>query len=119
MADVETLRERGVDIAFDFEVEKAGRYKFSAILLDNVFGGRYQPLLDDQPLGPVLDMCSKGGDWREYVFDLHDLESGTHTFKLSGRGSSPLQRTIGPKLYSVGISSLILLRMEDMPGFQR
>lgn len=105
-------------IEFDFELEKAGRYKFSAILLDNVFGGLYQPLLDDKPLGPVLDMCSKGADWKEYVFDLHDLESGTHTFKLSGRGASPHQRTIGPKHYAVGISSLILLRMEDMQGYQ-
>jgi len=105
-------------IEFDFEIKKAGRYKFSAVLVDNVFGGCYQPSLDDRPLGPVLDMGSKGADWREYVFDLHDLKVGAHTFKLAGKGASAKQRTIGPKLYAVGISSLILLRMEDMEGYQ-
>lgn len=59
-----------------------------------------------------------GCDWREYVFDLHDLKEGTHTFKLAGKGASAIQRTTGPKLYAVGISSLILLRMEDMKGYQ-
>ncbi len=106
------------EIEFDFEITEPGRYRFSAILLDSVFGSRYQPFLDDKPLGPVLDMNSKGGDWREYVFDMHDLEKGTHTFKLSGRGASTGRRTIGPKLYGVGISSLILLRMEDMEGYK-
>ncbi len=104
-------------IEFDFEIEEPGRYRFSAVLLDSVFGSRYQPFLDDEPLGPVLDMNSKGGDWREYVFDLHDLDAGTHTFKLSGRGASPNRRTIGPKLHAIGISTLILLRMQDMKGY--
>lgn len=106
------------EIEFDFDIAKPGKYRFSAVLLDSVFGSRYQPFLDGKPLGPVLDMNSKGADWREYVFDLHDLEKGAHTFKLAGRGPSPGRRTIGPQWYGVGISSLILLRLEDMKGYQ-
>ncbi len=105
------------EIEFDFEITEPGRYRISAILVDSVLGSRYQPFLDSKPLGPVLDMNSKGADWREYVFDLHDLEQGTHTFKLAGRGASPKLRTIGPRKFSVGISSLILLRMQDMQGY--
>jgi hypothetical protein len=105
-------------IEFDFELKEAGRYKLSAVLIDNIFGGLYQPLLDEKPLGPVLDMCSKGADWHEYVFDLHDLESGKHTLKLKGQGASPRQRSIGPKLYGIGISSILLLRMENMQGYE-
>ncbi len=63
-------------------------------------------------------MGSKGSDWKEYVFDLHDLEAGAHTFKLAGKGASAKRRTTGPKLYAIGISSLILLRMEDMEGYR-
>lgn len=106
------------EIEFDFELEEPGKYRFSAVLMDSLFGSRYQPFLDNKPLGPELDMNSKGGDWREYVFDLHDLDKGAHTFKLSGRGASPKRRTIGPEFYEVGISSLILLRLEDMEGYQ-
>jgi len=106
------------EIEFDFEIAEPGRYRVSAVLMDAVFGSRYQPFLDGKPLGPVLDMNSKGGDWREYLFDLHDLDKGTHTFKLAGRGASPTQRTIGPKFFAVGVSSLILLRLEDMKGYE-
>ena len=105
-------------IEFDFEIAETGRFRLSAVLGDSVFGSRYQPFLDDMPLGPVLDMNSKGGDWREYVFDLHDLAKGPHTFRLSGRGASPKRRTTGPESFGIDISTIILLRMEDMKGYQ-
>lgn len=105
-------------ISFDFNVEKAGTYKVSAVLLKSITGGLYQPFLDGKELGNVIDFRSKGYDWEEHVFDIHLLTAGKHTFQLDGRGASPGQRTVGPKWFEAGVSSLILLRMEDMAGFQ-
>ncbi len=101
-------------IEFTFEVNEAGKYKVSAVLADALFGGRYQPFIDGNPAGPELDMVSKGGDWTEYVFGLFRLEKGSHTFSLEGRGDSPRMRPSLQKKYAVAISSLILLRIEDL-----
>ncbi len=105
-------------IQFDFEVEKAGLYKVSAILLKTIAGGRYQVLLDGQQAGPVLDLNGEAYDWQEYAFDLHRLKAGQHTLEFVGRGASDKQRSFGPKLYEVGVSTLLLLRMEDMAGYK-
>jgi hypothetical protein len=106
------------EIEFDFDVAEPGRYRISAMLIASLFGSRYQPMLDGEPLGPVLDMYCRGFDWTEYNFDLHDLQKGTHTLKLAGRGASPHARTMAPKMFAVGINSLILLRLEDMEGYE-
>lgn len=105
-------------ITFDFNVEQPGTYKVSAVLTKSITGGLYQPYLDGEKIGPVVDLCSKGYDWEEFVFDVHPLAAGKHTFQLAGRGASPGQRSIGPKWFEAGVSSLILLRMEDMAGFR-
>ncbi len=105
-------------IAFTFEVEQAGLYKVSAILLQSIFGSRYQALLDGKKVGSLLDLNGKGYDWQEHVFDLHRLEAGKHTFALAGQGASEHQRSFGPQLFEAGVSTLILLRMEDMAGYQ-
>jgi len=105
-------------ITFDFAVEKAGLYKVSAILLKTISGGRYQVLLDGKETGPVLDLNGEAYDWQEYVFDLHALEAGKHTLEFAGRGVSDKQRTFLPRLYEVGVSTLLLLRMEDMAGYK-
>ena len=101
-------------IDFEFEVEKPGKYKVSAVLVDGLFGGVYQPLIDDIAAGPVLDMVSKGGDWTEYVFGRFELEKGTHTLSFEGKGDSPKMRPSLPKKYEIGISTIILLRIEDL-----
>jgi len=102
------------EIEFEFEVKEAGRYKFSAVLIDNIFGSIYQPFVDNQAIGPVLDMVSKGGDWREFNFGVFRFEKGTHKFKLQGKGASLNSPPSVPQKYSVGISSLSLLRLEDL-----
>lgn len=56
------------------------------------FGSRYQPLVDDKPAGPILDMVSKGGDLTEYCFGDFKLDQGKHKFKLQGKGASPNRR---------------------------
>jgi hypothetical protein len=102
------------EIEFEFEVKASGNYKVSAILVDNIFGSRYQPLIDDQTAGPLLDMLSKGGDWAEYNFGVFKLNKGMHKFKLQGKGASPNRMGSLPEKFSVGISSLILLPLDNL-----
>ena len=101
-------------IDFELNVDEPGKYKVSAVLADNLFGGKYQPYVDGKTAGPVLDMVSKGGDWNEYVFGLFHLEKGKHTLSFEGKGDSPRMRPSLPKKYEIGVSSIILLRIEDL-----
>ena len=102
------------EIEFEFDVSEAGKYKFSAVLIDNVFGSRYQPMVDNQPAGPVLDMVSKGSDWKEYILGTYRFEKGRHTFKLQGKGASEFRRTLVPEKFAIGVSSLSLLRLDSL-----
>ena len=106
------------EIAFDFELAQAGRYHVAAVLIESVFSSRYQPLLDGQPVGPELDLCNRGEDWTWYSFDLHDLAAGKHTLAFAGRGVSPWQRTKAAGQFAFGMNSLVLLRLEDMAGYE-
>ncbi len=101
-------------INLEFQIKKTGRYKVSAILFDDLFGGRYQPQIDGKIAGVELDMCSKGSDWKEYVFGLFDLTEGTHYLSFRCKGASPNHRSILPDKFSIGISSLILLNLDDL-----
>ena len=105
-------------IEFDFELAKAGRYQVAAVLVESVFSARYQPFLDGKPAGPELDLCNQGEDWTWYSFDLHDLEAGRHTLKFSGRGASPWLRSKAGSQFAFGMNSLVLLRLEDMAGYE-
>lgn len=101
-------------IELEFDLKESGRYKISAILVDDLFGSLYQPFIDNQKAGPALDMSSKGEDWREYDFGYFELNQGKHTFLLEGKGASESRHLALPEKYAVGISSLILLRLEDL-----
>ncbi len=101
-------------IEFVFEVKEQGKYKVSAVLADAIYGGKYQPFVDDETAGPELDMVSKGGDWTEYVFGLFKLNKGKHTFALKRRGASPNVRNSIPKKFAIGISTIILLKIDDL-----
>jgi hypothetical protein len=102
------------EIDFKFEVTDPGSYKISAVLADGIFGGMYQPLIDDKPAGPVLDLVSKGGNFREYFFGNFKFEKGIHSFQLKGKGNSPYKRPSLINKFQVSISTLILLRLEDL-----
>jgi hypothetical protein len=102
------------EIEFEFEVGETGRHKISAVLVDDVSGSRYQPRIDNIAAGPVLDMISKGGNWREYVLGVFSLEKGSHTLKLQGKGASPDCRPDVNSKFTIGISSISLLRLESL-----
>ncbi len=70
--------------------------------------------IDNISAGPELDMLSKEGSWKEYVFGVFKLEQGKHKFKLQGKGASPYMRPSLPQKFTIGVSSLILLRLEDL-----
>ena len=105
-------------IEFDFEVTEQGRYQVAGVLILSLFSARYQPMLDGQPVGPELDLCVQEEDWTWFSFDLHDLKPGKHTLKFVGRGASPIQRTKAPRRFAFGLNSLVLLRLEDMAGYE-
>jgi Protein of unknown function (DUF2961) len=102
------------EIEFEFEVETEGKYKISAVLVDNLFGSKYQPSIDHQPAGPVLDLISKGGDWKGFNLGTFNLGKGKHTFALQGRGASSDSRPEVPSKFAIGISSLSLLRIDSL-----
>ncbi len=105
------------EIRFSFDLAKAGRYHVAAVLIESVFSSRYQPLLDGQPVGPELDLCNQGEDWMWYSLDLHDLKAGKHTLAFAGRGPSPKKRTLAKAQFAFGLNSIVLLRLEDMAGY--
>ena len=111
-------RKEDAEIEFDFEVEEAGRYQVSAYMMHSVFASRYQPFLDDEPLGQERDFCHAGHDPLWVNFDLHDLEPGRHTLRFEGRGLSPEARTMAPKFFAFGLNRLLLLRLQDMAGYE-
>ncbi len=102
------------EIEFEFVVKESGSYKFSAVLVDDIFGSRYQPLIDNHPAGPILDMVSKGGNWSEYCFGVFKFDQGVHKFKLAGKGASEKRSLSLPEKYTIGISSLTLLRLDNL-----
>ena len=104
-------------IEFDFEIADAGKYQINAYLFHSVFSAVNQPLLDGKPLGDALDFCFSGHDPVWISFDLHDLEAGKHTLRFESKGLSPNRRTDAPPMQLFGMTHLILLRLEDMPGY--
>jgi len=102
------------EIEFEFDVSKPGRYRITTVLVDNLFGSRYQPFIDNQPAGPVLDLISKGSDWREFTLGTFNLAQGKHTFKLQGKGASVNSRPNVTAKFAVGISSLSLLPLDNL-----
>jgi hypothetical protein len=105
------------EIEFSFALDKPGRYQVAAVLVVSVFSSRYQPYLDGKPVGPELDLCNEGEDWSWFSFDLHDLAAGKHTLKFIGRGASPRARTLAKSQFAFGLNSVVLLRLENMAGY--
>ncbi|RLD71700.1 MAG: hypothetical protein DRJ10_19200, partial [Bacteroidetes bacterium] len=71
-------------------------------------------LIDNHMAGPILDMVSEGGDFFEHNFGNFKLKTGEHSFKLKGKGNSTKKRPSLNNKYKISISTLILLRIEDL-----
>jgi len=105
-------------IEFDFTVDEPGRYRIDAVMFYAFMGGVYQPFVDGTPIGGEIDFCREGQDPVWTRFDVHDLDAGTHTLRFEGHGMSPNARTLAPKSYGLGLARLVLLRLQDMAGYQ-
>jgi hypothetical protein len=105
-------------IEFDFTIDEPGRYRIDAVMFYGFMGGVYQPFVDGKPVGPVIDFCREGQDPIWTRFDVHDLDKGTHTLSFASRGPSPNVRTLAPKSNGLSLARLVLLRLDDMAGYQ-
>lgn len=105
-------------IEFDVVIDKPGRYRIDAVMLYGFMGGVYQPFLDGTAIGGPIDFCREGQDPIWTRLDVHDLKTGTHTLRFEGRGHSPNERSLAPKSCGLGLARLILLRLDDMPGYR-
>ena len=104
-------------LEFDFDAPEDGRYQVNALVWYSLFGGVYQPCLDDKPIGAPLDFCESGQDPVWLSLDLHHLFKGTHTLRFEKTGPSPDTRTMTLPANAFGMTYLILLRLEDMAGY--
>jgi len=105
-------------IEFTFELAESGLYQVNAILWYAVMAGVYQPFLNGEELGGPIDFAVSGSDHLWTSFDLQELEAGTHTLRFEGRGASPSMRSKAPPFYGFALTYLVLLRMEDLDGYQ-
>lgn len=106
-------------IEFDFDVTQDGRYRIDGVFLHGLVAGIYQAFLDGKKLGGPMDFVIANFDpvWRS--LDTHDLKAGKHTLRFEGVDQvSTNARNLGPKFYGFGIAYLILLRLDDMEGYQ-
>ncbi|MDD3469078.1 MAG: DUF2961 domain-containing protein [Thermoguttaceae bacterium] len=73
----------GDKLILGFEVEKAGKYTFEAMLTRAVDYGIVQLYLDDQKLGEAIDLYEEGGVFnREVRFDGVELSKGAHQLMI-------------------------------------
>jgi hypothetical protein len=107
-------------IAFNFDVEKPGRYRISGLFEDTQLGAIWQPCLDGEAIGLPIDMVVTESQFVVHDFDLHDLSAGTHTLKFVQTGErSPKKRAIDFGETRFSMEYLILLRLEDMEGYHQ
>jgi len=107
-------------LEIDFEVAHDGRYQLNAVIYKAVMGGIYQPSLDGRDFGPPLDFTILNADYMWQALDLHDLKAGKHTLAFAGVGvASPHSRTLTAHMWALGIDRLVMLRLEDLAGYQQ
>lgn len=105
-------------VEVDFEIETAGRYQVNAVMRKSVAGGVYQPYFDGRKMGLPIDFCVSGEEKAWIRLDLQDLKPGVHTLAFEGAGPSPHLRAFAPPMHGLAMDYLILLRLEDMAGYQ-
>ncbi len=104
----------------DFTVPEDGMYQVNVMMQYGIIGGVYQPSVNGKEVGGPIDFSATGAlDTIWTKLDLHKLEAGkTHTIKFVGKGKSSHIRTLQSGMHAISLSNLVLLRLEDMPGYQ-
>ena len=110
--------EDGAVIEFDFEIEETGRYQVNAVMGYFFTGGLYQASVDGKDVGRPRDYSFRGEDTAWDSFDLHDFEPGTHTLCFTSLDTGMEQRSQNPQHRALRVDAIILLRLQDMEGYQ-
>ncbi len=107
-------------LEIEFTVPEDGLYQVNAIMQYGIIGGVYQVSLNGKEIGGPIDFSGTGSfDSLWTRFDLHKLEKGTtNILKFVGKGRSPHVRSLIASMNAISMSHLILLRLEDLPGYQ-
>ena len=105
-------------LELDLDIAQDGRYSITGVVFYGLVAGIYRVYLDGEPLGPPRDLVA-GGYAPEFVsFDAHELKAGKHTLRFESVDALPsLGRRNLPKLNSLEVERLFLLRLEDMAGY--
>lgn len=113
----------GVDkgrIDFSFEAPEDGRYRLDGIFMYSLFGGVYQPLLDDEPIGQPVDFGARGMDPVWLPLDIHILKAGAHTIGFVGTGErSKFERALSPAKGALAVVGFRLMRLDTLEGCQQ
>ncbi len=104
-------------IKFIFNVEKPGTYQISANITHNMFSSVFKVSLDGKRIGDEIDLYLSGNDVLSVNFDLHKLSVGKYTLKFKVKHTSSKMRSMARKAYYFSLDNIILLRLEDMDGY--
>jgi hypothetical protein len=104
-------------IELTLDIAEPGTYQINCITGKLAVGGVYQAHLDDKPVGLPIDGTGTGSDTVWTCLDLHKLDAGEHKLKfVSVPGGA--RRTLTPGVNLFMMEKILLLRLEDMRGFQ-
>jgi hypothetical protein len=107
-------------LEIEFTVPEDGLYQVNALMQYGIIGGVYQASLNGKEIGAAIDFSAVGAfDTLWTRFDLHKLEQDkTNTLKFVGKERSPHVRSLSGSAHALSMSHLVLLRLEDLPGYQ-
>ncbi len=107
-------------IEYDIDLEKDGRYRLDGVFMFNLMAGAWQPFLDGQKLGGILDLYIANADPRWANLDTLDLKAGKHLLRFEALpGVGAPHRAMAPKINAFGFAGLVVLRLDDMEGYQQ
>ncbi len=107
-------------IELDFDLDKNGRYRLDGVFMFDLVAGAWQPMLDGQKLGGMLDLYIGNADPRWVNLDTLDLKAGKHTLRFEALpGAGAAHRVMAPNFNVFGFAGLTVLRLDDMEGYQQ
>jgi hypothetical protein len=111
-------RKKDAWLEIDFDVPQEGMYRVDVVVNRGLLYSKYQPLIDGKLAGEILDLGGEGIDPEYVSLDRHAWKSGKHTLRFKGRGPSSKARSTAPEYFGLTINAIVLLRLEDLAGYQ-
>ncbi len=105
-------------IAFDFEIEEAGRYRVDGVFMYSVLSGVYQIYMNEKKVGPPTDFGAVGMDPIFKLLDTYEFEAGTQTIKFESVDQpSRFARNLAPVENGIAFIGLTLTHLNSMEGY--